>query len=130
MKPELAIYGLLNASNSLATLVGTRIYLDTRPEADPLPAVVYELISDKQDNTRSGEPETARARLQVNCLGQMAEDAANLREAVRLACHNQSGTFNGVTVISSLQAGTGADSYDELVNIYVKPIDFMVHYLR
>jgi hypothetical protein len=130
MKAETALYALLGASPTLAALVSARIYLDTRPEADPLPAVVYELISDKQDNTRVGEPETARARLQVNCLGQMAEDAANVREAVKSACHNQAGVLGGVTVLASIQSGAGADSYDELVNIYVKPIDFSVHYLR
>ena len=130
MKAETALYALLDASPSLAMLVGSRIYLDTRPEADPLPAVVYELVSDKQDNTRMGEFETAKARLQVNCLGQMAEDAANVREAVKIACHNQSGTFGGVTVLACIQSGSGTDSYDELVNIYVKPMDFMVHYLR
>lgn len=130
MKAETALYALLDASPSLAMLVGSRIYLDTRPEADPLPAVVYELVSDKQDNTRVGEFETAKARLQVNCLGQMAEDAANVREAVKMACHNQSGAFGGVTVLACIQSGSGTDSYDELVNIYVKPMDFMVHYLR
>ncbi len=130
MKAEQALYALLDASPALATLVGNRIYLDTRPEADPLPAVVYELISDRQNNTRVGEPETAVARLQVNCLGQMAEDAAQVRRAVRLACHNQAGILGGVTVLACIQAGAGADSYDELVNIYMKPMDFTVHYLR
>ncbi|WP_297479007.1 DUF3168 domain-containing protein [Ferrovum sp.] len=130
MKAETALYALLNASSELGTLVSSRIYLDTRPEADPLPAVVYELVSDKQDNTRVGEFETAKARLQVNCLGQMAEDAANVREAVKMACHNQSGVLGGVTVLACIQSGAGTDSYDELVNIYVKPMDFMVHYLR
>ena len=130
MKAEQAIYALLNSSTALAALVTDRIYLDTRPEADLLPAVVYEVISDRQDNARLGEQEKASARIQVNCLAQMAEDAANVREAVRQACHNQSGTFAGVTVISCLQEGSGADSYDELVNIYVKPMDFTIHYLR
>ena len=130
MKAEQAIYALLNSSTVLTALVTNRIYLDTRPEADPLPAVVFELISDRQDNACLGEPEKATARIQVNCLGQMAEDAVNVREAVKTACHNQSGVFGGVTVLACLQEGSGADSYDELVNIYVKPMDFTIHYLR
>ena len=130
MNAEIALYALLNGSSGLATLVATRIYLDTRPEADPLPAVAFELISDKQDNQRIGEQEKATARMQVNCLGQSAEDAVNVREAVRLACHNKTGIFGGVTVVFCIQEGAGADTYDELVNIYVKPIDFMLHYLR
>ncbi len=128
MNAEKAVYAMLNASSAIAGMVGTRIYLDTRPEADPLPAIVYELISDKQDNTLTGEQELATARIQVNCLGNIADDLVTLREYVRVACHNQSGVFNGVNVVSSIRSGSGPDSYDQLVNIYVKSIDFMIRY--
>ncbi len=130
MRAESILYVLLGASPGLAALVGTRIYLDTRPEEDGLPAVVYELIHEKQDDARIGEPETVTARLQVNCLAAMAEDAVAVREAVRIACHNQSGPIAGHTVIACLEESAGPDSYDHLVNIYAKPMDFILHYLR
>ncbi len=130
MRAEAILYSLLGAYPGLAALVGTRIYLDTRPEEDPLPAVVYELIHEKQDDARTGERETVTARMQVNCLAANAEDAVNVRETVRLACHNQSGTIAGYTVIASLEDSAGPDSYDHLVNIYAKPMDFIIHYLR
>ena len=130
MRAETILYTLLGASPGLSALVGTRIYLDTRPEEDPLPAVVYELIHEKQDDARIGERETVTARLQVNCLGAVAEDAVNVREQVRLACHNRSGVIAGSTVIACLEESAGPDSYDHLVNIYAKPMDFILHYLR
>lgn len=130
MRAEAILYSLLGASTGLAALVGSRIYLDTRPEEDALPAVVYELISDRQDDARIGERETVKARMQVNCLAAIAEDAVNVREAVRLACHNQSGMIAGYTVIACIEDSAGPDSYDHLVNIYTKPMDFIIHYLR
>ena len=130
MRAEAIVYALLGGSPGLTALVGTRIYLDTRPEADPLPAVVYELIHEKQDDARLGERETVTARVQVTSLGAIAEDAVNVREAVRLACHNQSGAIAGYTVIACLEDAAGPDSYDHLVNIYAKPMDFIIHYLR
>ncbi len=130
MRAETILYALLGASSGLSALVGTRIYLDTRPEEDPLPAVVYELIHEKQDDARTGERETVTARLQVNCLAAVAEDAVAVREAVRIACHNQSGAIAGHTVIACLEESAGPDSYDHLVNIYAKPMDFILHYLR
>ncbi len=130
MRAETIINTLLNASSSLAVLVSTRIYLDTRPEADPLPAVVYELISDRQDNSSPDQKERCTARMQINCMDLTAEGAVAVREAVRLACHNQAGDIGGFTVVDCLQDGAGADSYDQLVNIYLKPIDFVIHYLR
>ena len=130
MRAEAVLYALLNGSSGLAALVGTRIYLDTRPEEDPLPAVVYELVHEKQDDARAGERETVTARMQVNCLAAVAEDAVNVREQVRLAAHNRSGVIAGVTVIACLEESAGPDSYDHLVNIYAKPMDFILHYLR
>ena len=130
MRAESILYALLGASSGLAALVGNRIYLDTRPEEDPLPAVVYELIHEKQDDARIGERETVTARLQVNCLAAIAEDAVAVREAVRIACHNQSGAIAGYTVTACLEESAGPDSYDHLVNIYAKPMDFILHYLR
>ena len=130
MRAEAILYSLLGASSGLAALVGNRIYLDTRPEEDALPAVVYELIHEKQDDARRGERETVTARMQVNCLAAIAEDAVNVREAVRLACHNQSGVIAGYTVIACIEDSAGPDSYDHLVNIYAKPMDFIIHYLR
>lgn len=130
MRAEAILYSLLGASSGLAALVGTRIYLDTRPEEDPLPAVVYGLLSDKQDAPRIGEPETVTARMQVNCFGAIPEDAVNVREQVRLAAHNKSGSIAGYTVIDCIEESAGPDSYDHLVNIYMKPMDFIIHYLR
>lgn len=130
MRAETVISTLLNASSALAALVSARIYLDTRPEADPLPAVVYELISDRQDNSYANEKERCTARMQVNCMDITAEGAVAVREAARVACHLKSGTIGGIQVITCLQDSAGADSYDQLVDIYNKPIDFIIHYLR
>lgn len=127
---EQVIYTLLNASTALAGSVGTRIYLDTRPEADPLPAIVYSLIGDKPDASHRIDPELMTARVQVTCMGSIADDLVTLRENVRLAIHNQSGTIGGVAVAACLQDSAGPDTYDELVDVYVKPMDFKIHYIR
>ncbi len=130
MKPETVIYTLLGASSAIAAQVGSRIYLDTRPEADWLPAITYGLISDVQDGARPIDPELVTARVQVNCMGNVADDLVTLREAVRLACHNRSGSIGGVEVVACIQQSMGPDSYDELVNVYLKPVDFKIHYVR
>ena len=130
MKPETVIYTLLNASSAIAAQVGARIYLDTRPEADPLPAITFGLISDVQDGARPIDPELVTARVQVNCMGNVSDDLVVLRENVRLACHNQSGQIGGVEVVACIQQSMGPDTYDELVNVYLKPIDFKIHYVR
>ncbi len=130
MRAETVINTLLTGSTSLTALVGTRIYLDTRPEADPLPALVYNLISDRQDNARQGEKETVTARVQVNSFSRTAEEAIAVREQVRLACHLKAGSLGGIQVVACLEDSSGGDSYDHMVDIYNKPMDFIIHYLR
>ena len=130
MRAETVVNTLLTGSTGLAALVGARIYLDTRPEADLLPAVVYNLISDRQDNSYKGEREVCTARIQVNCFSRLAEEATTVREQVRLACHLAVGVIGGIQVISCIQDNSGGDSYDQMVDIYTKPMDFIIHYLR
>lgn len=127
---EAAIKAMLGASISLASLVGARIYLDTRPEADPLPAAVFEVITNRQDNTATSEPEKWTARFQVNCMGNTAKNAVDVRKAVLQACHRTSGSISGISVIACIHEGSNGSSYDALVDIYTKPIDFIVHYWR
>ena len=130
MRAETIIYTLLSNSTGLAALVGQNINLDTRAEDAPLPAIVYGLISDKQDNAVPGGAEMCTARIQVNVFSQSSENAVAIREQVRLACHNQSGTVGGYTLIDCIQDVAGADSYEELIDTHCKPIDFILHYLR
>jgi hypothetical protein len=128
---EAVIYSLLTGYAPLTNLVGTCIYFDTRPEDDPIPAVVYELISDKLDYTPNvNEPESRTARIQVTAFGSTAEQALSVREQVGPAAKNRSGQIAGYTVIDIDDGGSGADAYDHLVDIYSKPMDFIVHYLR
>jgi hypothetical protein len=132
MKAETVIKTLLESAAPVTALVGQRIYLDARPEADPLPAVVFELISNRHDQPAFAGmgSELSTARIQINCLARTAEEAVTLRESVRTACHVQSGVIGGVTVMANLADISGPDSYDALVDIYTKPVDFILRYLR
>lgn len=132
MRAEKVIKALLEAAPGVTALVGSRLYAVTRPELDPLPAVVWSVISDMPrppfDATAGSEP--CSARIQINCLGAGVAAVKALVEQVRLACHLQSGTVAGITVIAVLQDVAGPDSYDALVDTYQQSVDFVVHYLR
>ena len=131
MIAETVIYSLLNASSGLAALVGNRIYFDTRPEEDLLPAVVYELVSDIPDNVFDpSENQRRTARVQVTSIASTPEEAVLVREQVLLAAQNKSGVIAGFTVLACIDGGLGADAYDHLVDAYSKPMDFKIHYLR
>lgn len=132
MRAEQIIKALLEAAPGVTALVSQRIYAVARPEGDPLPALVFVVISDAPrppfDAAAGSEP--CSARIQINCLGASVAAVKALAEQVRLACHLQSGTVAGHTVTAVLQDVAGPDSYDPLVDTYQQAVDFIVHYLR
>lgn len=132
MSAELAIKALLEGSAGISALVGTRLYSGARLEGDPLPAVVWEEISDTPlspiDITAGAEPMVGR--IQVNCLGSTSAQVKQIKDAVVAACHKQSGTLGGVSVQAVLQSTAGPRSYDALVDTWQQSVDFIVHYTR
>jgi hypothetical protein len=72
----------LKAAPTVNDPVGGRIYRDERPQGDPLPAIVIQLISDPRPLTFSGLQSVRRARLQVDCLATRRGVADDLAEAV------------------------------------------------
>jgi hypothetical protein len=133
MSARAVIKSLLEASAGVAALAGSRIYAATRPEGDPLPALVLSVISDApMPPIRSypAGPDPCMARIQASCLAASAADAESLKAAAVAACHKQSGTIDGVTVMAVLEDVTGPDTYDALVDTYQQSVDFVVHYMR
>lgn len=132
MSAELVIKALLEAGAGVTALVSTRLYSETRPEGDPLPALVWSEVIDAPrppiDITTGAEPMTGR--IQVNCLAATSAGVKALKDAVIAACHKQSGSIGGISVQSVLQDTAGPRSYDALVDTYQQPVDFIVQYVR
>jgi hypothetical protein len=134
MSGELVIKALLAAAAPVTALVGTRQYSVHRPEGDPLPAIVWEEISDAPRPPIARAPiagtEAMTGRIQVNCLGRSSAEVKSLKDAVATACHAQSGLLGGVQVTAVLQSSAGPRQYDALVDTYYQSVDFIVHYYR
>lgn len=131
MNAEKVTLALLEAAAGVTTLVGQRIYFDARPEADPLPALVYQVVIDLPERPIDATPGVVpvTARIQVNCLAATAEARSNLAEQVYLAGDRKSGAYSGITVLAVFPE-KGPSSYDAMVDTYQQPVDFLIHYLR
>lgn len=131
MTPEKIVKTLLESASAVTALTQLRLYDQNRPESDPLPAVVWELISDVPElpiRAGAGTQPTA-ARMQINCLATTVAAAKNLAQAVIAACDLKSGTIAGAVVMATF-CSRGPSSYDKDVDIYMQPIDLVIHYLR
>ena len=132
MSADQIVRALLDSDSELSGIVETRIYSDTRPEKDPLPAVVLSVISDQPDSPINGGVgrEPCTGRIQVSCFSRSAAEVRSVVAKVVGATHKQSGVILGFQVTAVLQESSGPSSYDEQVGIYMIPVDVIVNYVR
>lgn len=130
MAPEKIIRALLTGDAGVTALVATRIYPPASVQAPTYPALIYELISDVPSPTMTAVAglDVYTARVQVTAYATTYAGARALADAVRLACHLQSGAIAGYQVASVLMIGRGPDDYGLEPTAHLLPLDFQVVY--
>lgn len=82
MIQTVVVFNLL-ADEELSELVGTRVFPMRIPQKQPIPAVVYQVISDNPVNTFDGDRSVDSITLQVSCWASTYAEAQELAAAVR-----------------------------------------------
>lgn len=83
------------ADSTVSGIVGTRIYWTQRNQGDPLPAVVFHVISDPRPQHLKGFEALRETLVQADCLGLNGLAASGLAEAL-IAALVPEGTSGGV----------------------------------
>lgn len=127
MLAEAAAYALLAGAGAITAIVGTRIYPVQVPLAQPAPAIAYELISAVTQGALDASAPThlTRSRVRVNLLGGDYDTLRTLRTAVVTALRHQRGTFGGTEVHAVFLDYEGPVSFDQPLNLYTRPVDFI-----
>lgn len=82
---EQNIVTALLGDSTITGLVDDRIYPLFRPEADPLPALVYQRVSTVPTNSINGFSGLDAVRIQFSCYAKTLLEAKELAEALRAA---------------------------------------------
>lgn len=130
MTPEKIVVALLTADSAVTALVSTRIHPSGVAQAESMPAVVVEVISDvpQPPINASAGLSTYTARVQVSCCALTYTESRQLGAAARAALHAKYGVVAGVQLVSALLALRGPDMYDHETGIYINPLDFSITY--
>jgi len=83
MTPEQRMAAELNATAGVTALVGSRITPLYRKQGSPLPAVVYEVISDEPLNWAGGTTGNSQMNLRIYCMAASYLGAKELGAAVQ-----------------------------------------------
>ena len=128
MEAEAITYALLSGAGPVTAVVGARIFPEMLPLKQPTPAIVYGLVSAVRVPAIDAQAAThlMRSRVQVNLISKDHTVTRTLRAAVLAAMQFQRGAIGGATVHSVLHAGEGPVSYDQDLDLYMRPIDFLI----
>ncbi|GAB7016181.1 DUF3168 domain-containing protein [Methanogenium cariaci] len=118
-----ALRSVLVANETVAGLVGTRIYRMHLPQDPTLPAITFQMISRPEDAVTA----VASPRVQYTCYAESSTGAAALAKAVRKALHQYYGVHGDIRISRCFFSGQH-DDYDEVTGTYIVPVDFRVYY--
>ena len=110
---EDAIYSLLSSDGPLSALVGTRIDPLLVPQGVAMPAVSYEQLPSRRDDTLGGPTGLVQSQWEFTCWSDLYSQARAVADALRQAVAGFSGTVVGV-VIQAIMAPS--DEHDVPAN--------------
>lgn len=107
-----AIYYLLSNAESVTNIAGTRIYPELAEQEAVAPYAVYQIVSVNPDDTNDGPAVIDEVVVDVLCVAESYNEAADLATAVRASLDRVRGTYNGVNVESIQYDSTDSDVQD------------------
>lgn len=99
MKAVTALYNILSSNSALTAVVGNRINPLRIPETSALPAIAYQVVSNRGNMTKSGPSKSDFTRVQVMIVASTYASAIEVGDLVRNAMEvDTPNTFNRVRV--------------------------------
>lgn len=131
MKASKAIYNILSSNSELTAVVGNRINPLRIPETSALPAIAYQIVSNRGNMTKSGPSKSDFTRVQVMIVAGTYASAIEVGDLVRNAMEvTTPGVFNGVTVQVIEYDGEVhlADDNAGFAGVVTIGMDFIINY--
>ena len=119
----------LEDDTGVGALIGDRIYPLQVPQDAELPALAYQIITDRYEVTHDQRSELSRARVQFTHVGTTYTALKSLSEAVRDALHQFTGDLGGVVVTGCL-LDQDTDDWSGSHKSPVKRSDYIIWYKR
>lgn len=125
---EGALRARLLAVPSVTTIVGQRIYWESRPQGSALPAIVLDMVTDLREQTFGGFQSLLTAHIQVMVAALSFADKKRLKDAVIAALAPQSAA-NGIWFDPATDISTSPRNEQIATEyVYADAIDLTVHY--
>lgn len=127
---EEAIYGLLTATDAVEALVGTRITPVLLPEQQCLPAVTYQVVSERHLYAIDGKVNLYEKRIQFDVWAETWRKARTAAAAIEGVLDDYSGVLPGGIRIFGVQVVSSFEGYESAARIFRVMTEYAVQYAR
>lgn len=122
------LFGILQANNDVAALVGTRIYALTLPENPVFPAITGQIISGLDSRlNHSGSTGIEEGSVQLDLYSESLAEVHDLRKKVETALRSLSGSYSG-TRINFLRKTRTTELHEPDLGEYRISLDFEISF--
>jgi len=125
---EQEIYKLLSGDTDITDLVSTRIYPWVREQADGLPAITYQMISNIYNADINGLNGFVEARVQINCFASTIIAAAQLANVVKNSIGSLKAGYIECSILEEMNDLPIIVPENEQMNVFAKTMDIYVLY--
>lgn len=134
------LYSLITQDPVVGAILGTRKLSDGRkpptsgvfpmqmPEADPLPAIVYQEIFGEGTMTQDGPDPLQYSRMQFDVYGENYKSSKTLARALRQLLEGTTGQLADGTLLFSAERVSEIDTFEETPFVYRTTIDVHISY--
>jgi len=129
MSLEQAIIARLAEVSEVTDLVSNRVYANTYPDGQPLPGIVYQLISSVPiDSNLNSDGGKLQSRIQFTLLSDSVSTTVSLENAVKLAFTRYQATIASTTIIDSRLENVFDQSYDLETEQTARIVDYLIYW--
>jgi len=129
MTMNASLYAYLVGTSAITALIGTRIYpVDEVPQNEPLPYIVYEVVSNIPYHLMSADADVYSPRYAIHIFANTNLEIDNIEAAIKTALQDYRGTMNGTTVQRIMYENAFNGAYQSELKIRHRIIDFNIHH--
>lgn len=125
---ESGIQKLVTSASTFTALAGNRFFPVLLPEAAPLPAATYQLITTRPLYVLDERVNFTQARIQIDTWASTYSDAKLLMEAINTSLDDFTGTLTDGTKVLGVQLLTSSDGYESDALIYRCSADYLIQF--
>lgn len=131
MRAEKVVSALLAADGGVTSIVGSRIYGGTAPEATAAPLIVFVHIDSLSDGRMSATQQyVISADIEVLAVARTYQELKQLHEAIRQALSFKGGAIAGVQVNTIVWSARGADQFDPELREFAQTVTYRVSHME